>query len=41
MEDETVVTLMDEIKMLDEIERVSGMEQPTEDDLSAPPRKKD
>ena len=40
MEDETVVTLMDKIKMLDEIERVSGMEQPTEDDLSAPPRKK-
>ena len=40
MEDETVVTLMDEIKKFDEIERVSGMEQPTEDDLSAPPRKK-
>ena len=40
MEDETVVTLMDEIKILDEIERVSGMEQPTEDDLSAPPGKK-
>ena len=40
MEDETVVTLMDEIKKLDEIERVSGMEQPTEDDLSAPRRKK-
>ena len=40
MKDETVVTLMNEIKMLDEIERASGMEQPTEDDSSAPPRKK-
>ena len=40
MEDETIVTLMNEIKMCDEIERASGMEQPTEDDLSAPPRKK-
>ena len=41
MEDETIVTLMNEIKMLDEIERASGMEQPTEDDSSAPPRKKE
>ena len=40
MEDETIVTLMNEIKMFDEIERASGMEQPTEDDSSAPPRKK-
>ena len=27
--------------MLDEIERVSGIERPTEDDLSAPTRKKE
>ena len=40
IEDETVVTLMDEVKMLDEVERASAIEQPTEDDSSAPPRKK-
>ena len=40
MEDETVVALMDEIKMLDKVERASAIEQPTEDDSSAPPRKK-
>ena len=36
MEDETVVTVMNEIKMLDEIERASG---PTGDDSSVPPGK--
>ena len=43
IEDETVVALMDEIIMLDEIERSNNMEQSTEnheDNLSAPPRKK-
>ena len=40
MEDETIVTLMNEIKMCDEFGRASVMEQPTEDDSSAPPRKK-
>ena len=36
MEDKTVVTVMNEIKMLDEIERASG---PTGNDTSAPPGK--
>lgn len=40
LEDETVVTLMNEIEMLDELERASGIEQPTEDDSPEPPRKK-
>ena len=37
MEQETVVTLMNEIKCL---MKLKGMEQPTEDYSSAPPRKK-
>ena len=38
MEYETVVTLMNEIKCL---MKLKGMEQPTEDDSSTPPRKKE
>ena len=39
-EDDTVMTLMDEIKILSETERASGVEQFPEDD-SLPPRKKE
>ena len=41
IKDEIVMTLMDEVKMLDEVERASAIEQPTEDDSSAHQGKKE
>ena len=41
IEDEIVVTLMDEVKMLDEVKRASAIKQPTEDNSSAHQGKKE